>query len=236
MLKKILTTTFATTVIAGAFVTTPIQTVQAQNYIGEVRAMGYNFCPRGWLEANGALLPISQNSALFSLYGTTYGGDGRTTFGIPALRGRTIIGYGQGPGLQNYTWGQKAGAERIQLANEQLPYHQHVGGTHQHALAPHGHAATMRASSGAPATGDPLNNSLADWTGVTNAYAVGQANGDALASDSIQVADDAGGVSGDQTANNTGLTGAGQAFYFRSPYQAVKYCICHTDCIYPSRS
>ena len=82
-----------------------------EEYLGEIVTVGFNFCPRGTLEADGRLLPINQNQALFSLLGTMYGGDGRTTFALPDLRGRTIIGAGQGPGLSNRPQGQKGGIE-----------------------------------------------------------------------------------------------------------------------------
>lgn len=80
-------------------------------YLGEIVTVGFNFCPRGTMEADGRLLPISDNTALFSLFGTMYGGDGRTTFALPDLRGRTVIGAGQGPGLPDYRVGQKGNLE-----------------------------------------------------------------------------------------------------------------------------
>ena len=85
------------------------------DYIGEIFMMGSNFCPRGSAPANGQLLPVSQNQALFSLLGTTYGGDGRTTFALPDLRGRSPIHAGQGPGLSNYRLGSKGGTENNAL-------------------------------------------------------------------------------------------------------------------------
>lgn len=86
-------------------------------FIGEVMLVGYNFCPRGWAEANGQLLPISQNTALFSLYGTMYGGDGRTTFALPDLRGRAPIHSGQAPGLPNKQQGQKGQLQSLSAGN-----------------------------------------------------------------------------------------------------------------------
>ena len=88
-------------------------------FLGQIQAFGFNFAPRGWARCEGQLLAIAQYSALFSLLGTTYGGDGRTSFGLPDLRGRTPIGYGNGPGLSNYSWGEKGGQESttLQLAN-----------------------------------------------------------------------------------------------------------------------
>lgn len=85
-----------------------------------------NFAPRSWATCSGQLLAISQNSALFSLLGTTYGGDGRTSFGLPDLRGRVAIGAGQGPGLSNYRLGQRGGLEVVTLNVLQIPSHTHT--------------------------------------------------------------------------------------------------------------
>lgn len=97
----------------------------ADPFIGEIMWVGYNFCPRGWTNADGQLLPIAQYSALFSLYGTTYGGDGLTTFGLPDLRGRVALHTGQGPGLTNRVLGQRGGTENEILDVQQLPAHKH---------------------------------------------------------------------------------------------------------------
>ena len=93
--------------------------------IGEIRMFAGNFAPRGWALCDGQLLAISSNSALFSILGTTYGGDGRTTFGLPDLRGRVAIHEGQGPGLSNYRLGQKGGTETNTMTAAQMPYHGH---------------------------------------------------------------------------------------------------------------
>ena len=86
-----------------------------------------NFAPRGWSFCDGQLLAVSQNDALFSLLGTIYGGDGRTTFGLPDLRGRTPIHYGSGPGLTPRQIGNSGGSERVTLTPNQLPSHNHGG-------------------------------------------------------------------------------------------------------------
>jgi len=98
----------------------------SEPFIGEIKAVGFNFCPRGWAEADGQLLAIAQNQALFSLYGTIYGGDGRTTFALPDLRGRVPIHEGStGPGLSTYAQGSKGGSEMISnsitLQQDNLP-------------------------------------------------------------------------------------------------------------------
>jgi microcystin-dependent protein len=94
-------------------------------FIGEVKWFGGNFAPRGWAITEGQLLPINQNQALYSILGTTYGGDGRTTFGLPDLRGRSPMGRGQGPGLSNRPLGQKGGKERHKLTLQEMPGHTH---------------------------------------------------------------------------------------------------------------
>ena len=94
-------------------------------FLGQLMLVGYNFCPRGWANADGQLLPISQNTALFSLYGTMYGGDGRTTFGLPDLRGRVAMHTGNGPGLTPRREGQKGGSETNTLSVAQMPSHSH---------------------------------------------------------------------------------------------------------------
>lgn len=95
-------------------------------YLGEIRMVGFNFAPVGWAFCNGQLMSISQNTALFSLLGTTYGGNGTTTFALPDLRGRVPVHFGQGPGLSNYAQGQTGGVESLALLANQLPSHNHT--------------------------------------------------------------------------------------------------------------
>ncbi|MFK8161573.1 MAG: phage tail protein [Lewinella sp.] len=97
-------------------------------FIGQIQAFGFNFAPRGWAKCDGQLLAISQNQALFSLLGTTYGGDGRTTFALPDLRGRTMLHEGTGPGLTTRRLGQRGGSETNTLNVTQLPSHNHALG------------------------------------------------------------------------------------------------------------
>lgn len=95
-------------------------------FIGEIRMFAGNFAPRGWAFCNGQLMPISQNTALFSLLGTTYGGDGRSTFALPDLRGRVPLHAGQGSGLSDYPLGSRGGSEQVALTTAQLPAHSHA--------------------------------------------------------------------------------------------------------------
>lgn len=95
-------------------------------FIGEVRWFAGSFAPRDWAECDGQLLQIASNTALFSILGTTYGGDGRVTFGLPDLRGRAMVHTGNGPGLSSRPRGQKAGSESETVQVTQLPSHQHT--------------------------------------------------------------------------------------------------------------
>ncbi|MFW2541889.1 phage tail protein [Primorskyibacter sp. 2E107] len=94
-------------------------------YIGQALLVGYDFAQRNFAKCDGQLIAISQNTALFSLLGTIYGGDGRTTFGLPDLRGRTPIHYGRGPGLSDYRIGQHGGTEQVTLTAAEMPSHTH---------------------------------------------------------------------------------------------------------------
>ncbi|MBV9671812.1 MAG: phage tail protein [Verrucomicrobia bacterium] len=97
----------------------------AEPFLGEIRLFGFNFPPTGWAPCDGRLLSIAQNTALFALLGTSYGGDGQTTFGLPDLRSRVPINQGAGPGLSFYTIGQAGGVEQVSLSPAQIPTHNH---------------------------------------------------------------------------------------------------------------
>jgi microcystin-dependent protein len=113
----------------------------SEPFIAEVKLFAGNFAPRGWAFCNGQILSIAQNTALFSLLGTTYGGNGTTTFALPDLRSRSPISAGQGPGLPNYQLGQTGGVAAVTLLAGQLP-------AHNHSLAAAGAATTGTPSSG----------------------------------------------------------------------------------------
>jgi microcystin-dependent protein len=97
----------------------------SETFLGQIMVFGGNFAPAGWAICDGRLLPIADNQALFSLIGTTYGGDGQSTFALPDLRGRVPLGVGQAPGLSAYQLGEKVGIEQVHLAIAQLPPHSH---------------------------------------------------------------------------------------------------------------
>jgi microcystin-dependent protein len=124
-------------------------------FLGELRLFGGNFAPRGWALCSGQLMPIAQNDALYSLIGTTYGGDGQVTFGLPDLRGRRPVSQGQGPGLSSYQVGQAGGVEAVTLSPAQLPIH-----THQ-----------VMAVAATASAGSPAANAWAAWP--DNQYTTG---------------------------------------------------------------
>ncbi|MBN3582285.1 phage tail protein [Algoriphagus aestuarii] len=114
-------------------------------FLGQIMMVGFNFAPRGWAFCDGRLLPISSYSALFSLLGTMYGGDGRTTFALPDLRGRVAIGMGHGPGLSDRRQGQYLGQETHTLTVPEIPSHNH----------------SLNASNTDGTTNDPTGNVIA---------------------------------------------------------------------------
>jgi microcystin-dependent protein len=95
-------------------------------FVGDIRPFGFNFAPRGWAMCNGQILAIAQNTALFSILGTTYGGNGQTTFALPDLRGRMPMNIGQGPGLTSRVLGEQGGVETVTLLTTEMPAHTHT--------------------------------------------------------------------------------------------------------------
>jgi microcystin-dependent protein len=114
-------------ILAPYFNKNPLKKTFMDEYLGIIKLFGGNFAPRGWMMCNGQVLSIAQNTALFSLLGTTYGGNGQTTFALPDLRGRTAIGMGQGLGLTPRTEGELSGSENNTLTIPNIPAHNHVG-------------------------------------------------------------------------------------------------------------
>ena len=136
-------------------------------FVGQLLLVPFNFNPRGWQFASGQILPISQNTALFSLLGTTYGGDGKSTFALPDLRGRIPIGAGQSPGFQQYDLGEISGTETVTLLTNEMPLHNHnltAFATGNNVGNPVGHVFShIGISDGAAAYGAstaPLNDTL----------------------------------------------------------------------------
>ena len=98
----------------------------ADPFVAEIRIFGFNFAPKGWATCDGQLLPLSQNTALFSLLGTTYGGDGKSTFALPNLADRAPMHPGQGPGLSLHDLGEEGGSSTVTLLESEMPNHTHV--------------------------------------------------------------------------------------------------------------
>ena len=98
----------------------------SDQFVAEIRIFGFNFPPTGWALCDGQLLPISQNTALFSLLGTTYGGDGKSTFALPDLQGNAPMHWGQGPGLSLHDLGETGGSETVSLLESEIPAHAHA--------------------------------------------------------------------------------------------------------------
>lgn len=156
----------------AAMVTPGVVHAQATDpYISEIIIVGFNFCPSGYLEANGQLQSIAQNTALFSLLGTTYGGNGVTTFALPDLRGRTMVNAGQAPGLALRTLGEAYGQTSVTLTTGNLPSHSHTS--------------AMRAYAFATNTGDPGGNSIARTGTAKNFFSTSDPNVDMRAGDVV---------------------------------------------------
>ena len=139
---------------------------QQEGFIGEIRMFAGNFAPRGWAFCDGQLLPIAQNAALFSILGTTYGGDGRTTFGLPDLRGRVPIHPGNGVGVTPRRLGERGGQEQVTLTVNQMPAHNHNATVTIHADSTIGitdkpqNMLPARNAGSTPQYGDSVNTTL----------------------------------------------------------------------------
>jgi microcystin-dependent protein len=179
----------------------------SQPFIGQIEMFGGNFAPRDWAFCDGALLQIASFTALFSILGTTYGGDGRTTFGLPDLRGRMPIHEGQGPGLPNYRLGQKGGQPTKVLTSVQMSSHAHA------------HSAAMKATASNAGTPNPTGTTL----GIPTAVLYHDTDGP-----SVDMSDASAG-------GETASTGGGQSFNKMPPYLALNYIIALQG-IFPSRN
>ncbi|CAA0112822.1 Uncharacterised protein [BD1-7 clade bacterium] len=185
--------------------------------IGEVKWFAGNFAPRGWAFANGQILAISSNTALFSILGTTYGGDGRTTFGLPSLRGRSIVGAGNGPGLSQVRLGAKMGTETTTLNNTHLPTHAHSAGTLKGEMTINKSAGTTELPEGATLAD---SQRMASYTAMPTTPETTATT----AAGSVGI-----------TQGATGNAGGNQAFNIRNPAQALNPIICLFG-TFPSRS
>ena len=192
--------------VAAAALAGPSAADAQEAFLGEIRMFAGNFAPRGWALAQGQILPIAQNTALFSILGTTYGGNGQTTFALPDFRGRAPVGWGQGPGLSNRDLGEQGGTETNTQTINEMPMHTHTA---------------VATASSAPGTHiRPQGRLLAkvDPNTGPNIYTPGP--GDvALAPEAVTI----GPAGGSQPQNNM------------SPYLGMNFIIC-LEGIFPSRN
>ena len=177
--------------------------------MAEIRMFAGNFAPRAWMFCNGQLLSIASNTALFALLGTTYGGNGQTTFGIPDLRSRVSVGTGQGPGLSNKVLGEQAGVENTTLLANNLPPHTHGFSA----------SASMACRTGAGNVDSPANNIPAGSASDEN-YAAPPGNA-FMAPITV--------------AGTTAVAGGSQPFSNVQPSLGMNYIIC-VEGIFPSRN
>ncbi len=159
--------------LVGTLMLLALPALAQDPFLGEVDLVAFNFAPKGWAFCAGQLLPIQQNTALFALIGTTYGGDGIRTFALPDLRGRRIIGAGQGPGLDNYSLGQVGGEEAVTLNISQIPAHTHTV-TANTAV---GTSRTPTANFWASQTSTLLFSNAPTSTGALDSHAIGLTGG-----------------------------------------------------------
>ena len=181
-----------------------------EGYIAEIRLFAGNFAPRGWAFCNGQILSIAQNTALFALLGTTYGGNGQTTFALPDLRGRVAVGPGQGPGLPAVNLGQMSGEPNHTLIITEMPAHNHVA------------QVTVRAYDegfgGGGSSSVPTNNV---WSSVASGSPYNNTSNTAMNPGAVQTV--------------IGIAGGSQPHNNMQPYLGVNYIIC-MEGIYPSRN
>jgi microcystin-dependent protein len=179
-------------------------------YLGSIWAFAFNFNPVGWQQCNGQILNIQSNAALFALLGTIYGGNGTSTFALPDLRGRIAIGWGQGPGLQNYNIGQVGGTENLTLTVANLPQH-------THAVNPSPVPAIPAVSNKTGSQASPVNNYFS--TATHNGYSTTAGSNQTMAA----------------TTGQSGVAGSSTPIPLKNPYQVLNYCIA-TSGAFPSRN
>jgi len=195
-------------------------------FLGEIRMVGFNYAPRGWALCNGQLLGIQQNSALFALLGTTYGGNGQSNFALPNLQGRVPVHAGQSPGTSQYTLGEVSGTENVTLTANELPTHAHtvaLSGTGNVSIALGASSANGNTPTPGPTT---VPAKVANGLASLNAFSTTAPNTTLLP------------VTTTTTVNvngNTGLVGNNLPVPIVQPYVVVNFIIA-TEGIFPSRN
>ena len=177
-------------------------------YIGQIDIFPFNWAPQGYALCSGQLLQITQNQALFALLGTSYGGDGRTTFGLPNLNGRAPVGFGAGPGLSPYMMGQLAGTESVALTLSNIPSHNHT--------------VTSTTATASNSTGDQYSPGGNVWAGSGADTIYGPSTGTLVPLSNLAVTSAVTAVGGQPHSN-------------QQPYLVGNYCIAITG-LFPSRN
>lgn len=195
MKKLIVSVITMTMVLSFSFMRTSTVQAGTDPFLGEITIFAGNYAPQGWAFCNGQLLPIAQNTALFAILGTTYGGDGINNFALPDLRGRAPVGAGIGPGLSPYTLGEMGGSETTTLLSNQNPIHNHSVG-----------ASTSQGTTNTPGTGVYLAKASTPDRQEVNIYTTVAPN------TTLGV-------------GSTGTFGNSQPFNIRQPYLTVNYII-----------
>jgi microcystin-dependent protein len=207
---------FTITQCSNYLFTKPQNTFCMEGTIGEIRMFAGTFAPRNWAFCAGQLLSISQNTALFSILGTTYGGNGQTTFALPDLRSRVPVGAGQGPGLSNISLGEVSGTETVTLLTTQMPAHTHT--------------ATVTGTVTPKCLDD---EGLGDTPG--NAYPSAVTIAGKIYTSAAQAPDAVMGSSPISATATIGIAGNSQPVPIRNPYLGMNYIICLFG-IFPSRN
>jgi microcystin-dependent protein len=184
--------------------------MSTEPFVGEVKLLGFNFPPLGYQTCAGQLMSIAQNTALFSLLGTTYGGDGQTTFALPDLQGRVPIGQGQGPGLPFYSMGEEAGTPSVTLVTANLPQHIHTLNAAKVQLQ----ASSANADENSAVGLFPANAGTPVYSGAPTANTF---------------------TGGTTITGTTDIAGGGMPFSIANPYLVLNYSIA-LEGIYPSRN
>ncbi|WP_233836200.1 phage tail protein [Paraburkholderia sp. ZP32-5] len=208
-------------------------------YIGEIRMVGFSFAPYGWALCQGQIMQITQNQALFTLFGTVYGGNGQLTFGLPDLRGRSPVGTGTGvsPGLQPVNLGQVGGAETVTLEQTQMPMHTHTAQVAGASAAGGQIAIPASTATGSSAGANPTvaTNVPAPTAVLGGALSAGHPAtiyNTAAADTTLKPFDVSLTVSAPSIANS--VTGGGQPFAVRNPYLGLNFIVALNG-IYPTR-
>ncbi len=176
-------------------------------FIGEIRLLPFSFAPKNWALCNGQILPIQSNTALFSIIGTTYGGNGTTNFQLPNLQGQVVAGVGQGPGLSPWSWGEQQGENGVTLLTTEIPAHNHL----ITAMNNPGNAST-------PAADAYLAKDVRGGSGGTINYMLTP-----------------GATNTTMAPQTIGVSGGSQAHENRQPFLALNYCIALAG-VFPARN